>query len=218
MKVGRIFDIFSPSFGSPSRARSYNSPHAQASTQRGFTVANEPHGSFKFRFKIGGMHTHCMRENTLSRSITAVFHHHRSHSMFQLAKACKQIVTERARPCSLRGQGRSFGCKTGCSQFLFEFDVPLHDQSFSNKTVRDLHGALTKGRASEANLFSLQNEEHRVQSHPFSRCLASIWNGEGIIESPGTVLPRLIDIVVVQRQEDVRQLRTVRPPLMLSGS
>ena len=88
---------------------------------------------------------------------------------FNLQTCMHQIVAECARSCSSwsgPGLGRSFRCKAGRSQFLFEFGVPL--QSLSNETVRDLHGAMTKGTASEATLFSLQNEERRVQSHRFS--------------------------------------------------
>ena len=50
---------------------------------------------------------------------------------------------------------------------------------------------------------------------PFSVRLASILNGEGI--SDRNLLPRLIDIVVVRRQEDVRLQLTDRPPLTFSG-
>ena len=64
-----------------------------------------------------------------------------------------------------------------------------------------------------ATLFSQQNEERRVQSHRFSARLAY---GEGISER--NPLPRMINIVVVRRQEDVGLLRTDRPPLTLSWS
>ena len=70
---------------------------------------------------------------------------------------------------------------------------------------------MTRRRASTATLFSQQNEERRVQSHRFSGRLAY---GEGISER--NPLPRLINIVVVRRQEDVGLLRTDRPPLTLS--
>ena len=79
-----------------------------------------------------------------------------------------------------------------------------------------LRGARTRRRASTATLFSLQNEERRVQNHRFSGRLAY---GAGKESVKGTLLPRLIDIsVVVQRQEDVGLLRTDRSPLTLSGS
>ena len=52
-----------------------------------------------------------------------------------------------------------------------------------------------------------------MQSHRFSGRLAY---GAGISER--TLLPRLINIVVVRRQEDVGLLRTDRPPLTLSWS
>ena len=74
---------------------------------------------------------------------------------------------------------------------------------------------MTRRRASTATLFSLQNEERRVQSHRFSGRLAY---GAGKESVKGTLLPRLIDIVVVRRQEDVGLLRTDRPPLTLSES
>ena len=76
---------------------------------------------------------------------------------------------------------------------------------------------MTRRRASEATLFSLQNEECRVQSNRFSGRLAMIYvTGKESVK--GTLLPRLIKIVVVRRQEDVGLLRTDRPPLTLYGS
>ena len=111
------------------------------------------------------------------------------------------VVAERARPCSSglvelltalssrRGLCGSFRCKT-----------------VSIASVRK--GAMTRRRTSTATLFSLQSEERRVQSHRFSGRLAY---REGISER--NLLPRLINIVVVRRQEDVGQLRTDRPPL-----
>ena len=95
---------------------------------------------------------------------------------------------------SRRGQGGSFQCKT-----------------VSTASVRK--GAMTKRRASMPTLFSQRNEERRVQSHRFSGRLAC---GEGISER--NPLPRLINNVVVRRQEDVGLLRTDRPPLTLSWS
>ena len=64
-----------------------------------------------------------------------------------------------------------------------------------------------------ATLFSLQNEERRVQSHRFSGRLEY---GEGISERNPAF--KIGQIVVVRRQEDVGLLRTDRPPLTLSGS
>ena len=55
-------------------------------------------------------------------------------------------------------------------------------------------------RASTANLFSQQNEERRVQV---------AWH-TGKESVKVTLLPRLINIVVVRRQEDVGLLRTDR--------
>ena len=95
---------------------------------------------------------------------------------------------------SRRGQGGSFRCKTV-------------------STASVLKGAMTRRRVSMATLFSQQNEERRVQSHRFSARLAY---GKGISER--NPLPRLINIVVVLRQEDVGLLRTDRPPLTLSWS
>ena len=54
-----------------------------------------------------------------------------------------------------------------------------------------------------------------MQSHRFSGRLADRAGKESV---KGTLLPRLIDIVAVRRQEDVGLLRIDRPPLTLSGS
>ena len=92
------------------------------------------------------------------------------------------------------GQCGSFRCKT-----------------VSTASVRK--GAMTRRRASSATLFSQQIEQRRVQSHRFSGRLAY---GEGVSER--NPLPRLINIVVVRRPEDVGLLRTDRPPLTFSWS
>ena len=103
---------------------------------------------------------------------------------------------------------------------LFTFFVLRPDQflfrcygleTVSIASVRKV--AMTRRRASSATLSSQQNDERRVQSHRFSGRLAY---GEGISER--NPLPRLINIVVVRRQEDVGLLRTNRPPLTLSWS
>ena len=88
--------------------------------------------------------------------------------------------------------------------------------SFRCKTVSTASvrkGAMTRRRASTATLFSQQIEERRVQSHRFSGRLAY---GQG--KSERNPLPRLINIVVVRRQEDVGLLRTDRPPLTFCWS
>ena len=157
---------------------------------------------------------------------------HRIQGSFNLQRASiwsSQSTQDQARPCgsgtgkpvidcteaahARSGRTGHFGAKRW-SQFLFEFNVPL--QSLSNETVRDLHGAMMRRRALEATTFSLQNEERKVQSQRFSRRLASIWNGKESVK--GTLLPRLIDIIVVQRQRDVGLLRPGRLLLTLSGS
>ena len=58
--------------------------HVQARTQGGgggFTVANEPPRSFKFRFKINGMRAHCVRARFRDRS-RSVFHRMRMRRSF----------------------------------------------------------------------------------------------------------------------------------------
>ena len=111
-------------------------------------------------------HARSLCASTFSRSIPAVFRRMRMRSR----RSCNfqhLIVAERARPCtrcssapgelltalSGRGQCGSFRCKT-----------------VSTASVRK--GAMTRRTASTANLFSLQNEERRVQSHRFSGRLA----------------------------------------------
>ena len=127
----------------------------QARTQGGFTVANEPPRSFKFRFKFNGicMRAHCARARFRDRS--AMFHRMRMHACDVHSTFKDLIVAERARPCSScsgirggellsgRGQGGSFRCKT-----------------VSSASVRK--GAMMRRRASTATLFSQQNEEHPV--------------------------------------------------------
>ena len=106
-------------------------------------------------------HARSLRASTFSRSIPAVFHRMR------IRRSCNfqaSVVAERARPCrsgpgelltaqSRRGECGSFRCKT-----------------VSTASVRK--GTMTRRRASTATLFSLQNEERRVQSHRFSGRLA----------------------------------------------
>ena len=128
-----------------------------------------PPRSFKFRFKINGtcrMRAQCVRARFRDRSrpcfIACAFDVHATFKHL--------IVAERARPCSSgpgelltalsrRGQCGSFRCKT------------------VSTSVRK--GAMTRRRALTATLFSLQNEERRVQSHRFSGRFAY---GEGISE------------------------------------
>ena len=58
-------------------------------------------------------------------------------------------------------------------------------------TVSVQKSAMTRRRASEATIFSLQNEERRVQSNRLSGCLASIWNVEGMSErNPASKIDR----------------------------
>ena len=117
-----------------------------------------PPRSFKFRFKINGtcrMRAQCVRARFRDRSRTCFI-----ACAFDVHATFKHlIVAECARPCSSgpgellaalsrRGQCGSFWCKT-----------------VSTASVRK--GAMTWRRALTATLFSLQNEEHRVQSHPF---------------------------------------------------
>ena len=54
-----------------------------------------------------------------------------------------------------------------------------------------------------------------MQSHRFQVLVA--WN-TGKESVKGTLIPRLVKIVVVRRQDDVGLLRTDRPPLTLSVS
>ena len=109
------------------------------------------------------MHALSLRASTFSRSITAVFHcmRMRRSCNFQASDRCRARKTactsgapgELLTALSRRGQCGSFRCKT-----------------VSTASVRK--GAMTRGRASTATLFSLQNEERRVQSHLFSGRLA----------------------------------------------
>ena len=166
----------------------------------GSPLPMKPPRSFKFRFKINGicrMPAHCVRARFRDRSrpcfIACAL---RRSCNFQASDRCRarKTVYLGARRITDCGQCASFRCKT-----------------VSTASVRK--GAMTRRRASTATLFSLQNEECRVQSHFFSGRLAY---GEGISER--TLLARLINIVVVRRQEDVGLLRTDRPPLTMSGS
>ena len=126
----------------------------------GSPLQMNPPRSFKFRFKINGicrMRAHC--EHVFAAIDPA------ARPCF-IACACDihstfkhLIVAKRARPCSSgpgqlltalsrRGKCGSFRCKT-----------------VSTASVRK--GAMTRRRASTATLFSLQNEERRMQSHRF---------------------------------------------------
>ena len=116
------------------------------------------------------------------------------------------IVAECARPLrvarggellttlSRRGRIRSFRCKT-----------------VSTASVRK--GAMTRRRASTATLFSQQTRSVECRATVF---LVAWHTGKESVK--GTLLPGLINIVVVRRQVDVGLLRTDRPPLTLSWS
>ena len=85
------------------------------------------------------------------------------------------------------------------------------EHSFCSKRRK---GEKTRRRASTVTLFSQQNEERRVYR---ATVFLVAWH-TGKESGKGTLLPRLINIVVVRRQEDVGLLRTDRPPLTLSWS
>ena len=137
----------------------------QARTQGGFTVANEPPRSFKFRFKINGMRAHCVRARFRDRSrpcfIACAFN-------FQGSDRCRarkirvtrggELLTALSRRLA-HGQGGSFRCKT-----------------VSTASVRK--GAMTRRRA-PLHSFLPATRTGRVQSHRFSGRLAY---GEGISE------------------------------------
>ena len=115
-------------------------------------------------------HARSLRESTFSRSIPDVFHRMRMRRSCNF-QASELIVAERARPCS-SGPGELLTALSGRGQ-CWSFRCKM----VSTDSVRK--GAMTRRRASTATLFSLQNEERRVQSHRFSGRLAY---GEGISE------------------------------------
>ena len=129
-----------------------------------------PPRSFKFRFKINGicrMRAHCVRARFRDRSRPCF-----------IACACDVhdtfkhlIVAESARPCT-SGPGELLTALSRRGQC-----GSCRGKTVSTASVRK--GAMTRRRASTATLFSLQNEDRRVQSHRFSGRLAY---GEGISE------------------------------------
>ena len=136
----------------------------------GFTVANEPPLEVSSFVSKSTAYAACAL-----RCVRARFRD-RSRPCF-IACACDVHATfkhlidaERARPCSSLGARRCLGAVRGpCGSFRCK--------TVSTASVRK--GAMTRRRASTATLFSLQNEERRVQSHRFSGRFAY---GEGISE------------------------------------
>ena len=142
------------------------------------------------------MRAHCVRARFRDRSrpcfIACAFDVHATFTHL--------IVAERARPCSSgpgelltalswRGQCGSFRCKT-----------------VSTASVRK--GAMTRRRALQPLFSPCKTRSVEYRDTVF---LVALHTGKESVK--GTLLPRLINIVVVRRQEDVGLLRTDRPPL-----
>ena len=170
----------------------------------GSPLPMNPPRSFKFRFKTNGMRAHCVRAHFRDRSRpAAVFHRMRMRSSFNFKDL---IVAERARPCS---SGRRADC-----------------------AVSALSGRIILVQNVEHSLCSKRRHEEEKSFNGHSFLPAPAKRGASSAEPPffliawhtgkesvkGTLLPRLINIVVVRRQEDVGLLRTDRPPLTLSWS
>ena len=148
-----------------------------------------PPRSFKFHFI--GTRAHCVRARF--RDIPAVFASRmRARGSFNFQHASiwsPQLQSSQDRACSLGIRKWVTDCRRGSravgtvhfgakrwAQFLFEFEVPLLSEGSSWRYDEE--------KRFRGHSFSLQNEERRdrVQSHRFSRHLASICNGEGISE------------------------------------
>ena len=141
-----------------------------------------PPKSFKFRirFKINGI---CrmrapLRASTFSRSIPAVFHRMRRMQSAQDRVASSgpgELLTDRA--VYRRGPCGSFRCKT-----------------VSTASVRK--GAMTRRRASRPLFPPCKTRSVEYRATVF---LVALHTGKESVK--GTLLPRLINIVVVRRQE-----------------
>ena len=147
-------------------------------------------------------------ESTFSRSIMAVFHRMRMRRSFNFPEDL--IVAERARPCYHGYAARGGELATDCAVWAQSgriISVQNGEHSFCSKRRHD------EEKSFNGHSFLPAKRGASSAEPQFSARLAY---GEGINER--NPLPRLINIVVVRRQEDVGLLRTDRPPLTLSWS
>ena len=168
----------------------------------GFTVANEPPRSFKFRFKINGicrMRAHCVParfRGDRSRG-PAVFHRmHMRHSFnFQASDRCRARKT--------MWQANPADCAVYARSSVRVISVQNGEHSFCSKRRYD------EEKCFNGHSFLPAKRGASSAEPPFF--LVAWHTGKESVKE--TLLPRLINIVVVRRQEHFGLLRTDRPPL-----
>ena len=177
----------------------------------GSPLPMNPPRSFKFRFKINGMRAHCVRARFRDWS-RACF----------IACACDEIMR---RSFNFQGSDRcrarkTVACVARGGELLTIIRCPgaARADHFGAKRWAQLLFEKVPWRGEE-----LQRPLFSPSKTRSIECRATVflvaWH-TGKESVKGTLLPRLINIVVVRRQEDidVGLLRTDRPPLTLSWS